>query len=232
MRGPIGKLEYIALVRDIRNPVADFRPRVSVTIRLATLDDGPRLAAMMRAPDYYGPRMSVADMARLFEAGNVCFVAECRGDIAVVSWIRFDNASYNRKWISLPLRDGEAYIAGTFTRPQYHYRGLATAVSVERLKLLREREIGLAYSWIDPPNVAMRTVAARTGWVEVGKVTHYYARVIRRPLVNVLTAFDPPDPVREWFSTKRLRFPVGLLRVRRARPPVPQQAAPVRRTYT
>jgi GNAT superfamily N-acetyltransferase len=218
LRGPVGKQEYVALVRDVAVPAVPPRLPFQVIVRIATSDDFPALEHIMHSQSYVGLSLTQAGLARRFDAGDACVVITSRGDIAAFSWIRFDNGSFNSKWLSLPLHQGEAYIHNTFTRPSYRGQGLATLLSVERLSWLRGRGVRVAYSWIAPAN-PMRTVAARTGSIEVGQVTQHYLRGVRKPVLNTITIFDPPHPLAGWCSPARMRFPSGLVHVHHDRAP-------------
>jgi GNAT superfamily N-acetyltransferase len=164
----------------------------------------------MNAPDYEGNHMDEDTITRRFRVGDACIVADVDGDVAALSWIRFDNASFRRSWLSIPLESGEAYFAWTRTDPKHRGKGLATRLARWRWRWLRERGVHVAYSWIRPANDPMLCVTSRAGAMAVSWLTQYYPRVIQRPRLNFVCAALGPARLSNWCSPSRMRFPQGL----------------------
>lgn len=224
-RPPFGKLEYYAFARDTTRRVPALPDRPGATVRLATPADVPHLLRLMDQPDYRGGRMDRPSLERRVAIGDKCFVAEQDGEIAAVSWMRFDNATYRKAWLSVPLRAGEAYIAGTFTVPRFRNTGLGTMVAIERLRWMYEHGIHIAYSWVDTQNPPMLTVMAKTDWMPVAAVTQFYPRGLRRPTFNIVRVPDPENPLAAWCGPERIRFPRGLAFFTRGRTMPPRLIA-------
>jgi GNAT superfamily N-acetyltransferase len=209
-QSPFGKLEYYAFARDTTRRVPQLPDRPGVVVRLAVPSDFPRLLNLMAQPGYRGGQMDMAALHRRSEIGDKCFVAEFEGEIATVSWIRFDNATYRKAWLSAPLREGEAYISGTFTLPPFRNMGLGTRVAIERLRWMYDNGIQMAYSWVDTMNPPMLTVMGKTEWHAVAAVTQFYPRGARRPTFNIVRVPDPDNLLAALCRSDRIHFPLGV----------------------
>ena len=216
LKSPLGRLQYCGFVSDLRGPAPGGSRLDDKGIRFAEQRDVPRLAALMSAPQYAGSHMNAEALLRRFDAGDRCLLAERDGSLAAISWIRFDNASFRRTWLSVPLKKGEAYFAWTHTEPSQRGRGFATRLALWRWRWLREQGIRVAYSWVRPTNDAMLTVTSRAGAVAVTWVTQYYPRVVHRPRLNFVRVPSTPSSLSDWCSPARMRFPQGLTFFRHA----------------
>lgn len=209
-QSPFGKLEYYAFARDTTRRVPSLPHRPGAAVRVAEPADFPKLLHLMKQPDYRGGHLDTASLQRRLALGDKCFVLEQDGEIAVVSWIRFDNATYRKGWLSVPLRVGEAYIAGTFTVPRFRNTGLGTMVAVERLRWMYEQGVQAAYSWVDTQNPPMLKVMGKTDWHPVAAVSQFYPRGLRRPTLNIVRVPDPDNPLAAWCGPDRIHFPRGI----------------------
>jgi GNAT superfamily N-acetyltransferase len=210
LRSPLGRLQYCGFASELSEPAPSGREGENGGVRLAEDRDVPRLVTVMNAQNYEGHQMDAATVMRRFEAGDVCALAEVDGELAALSWIRFDNASFRKSWVSIPLKQGEAYFAWTHTEPAHRGKGLATRLALWRLRWLREQGVRVAYSWIRPTNAAMLSVTVRAGAVAISHLTQYYPRVLHRPRLNVVRVAPTLPRLREWCSPARMRFPQGL----------------------
>lgn len=211
LRPPLIRIDSLACVRELDTPFPDVPLPKGVTIRPATPNDFPRVAAAMANPEFRGSALTVENMARRYQDGGVCLIAESGDAIAYLSWIRFSDASLSREGIEVSLRPGEAYIDSIFAMPAYRGRGLATAVATARIKYLRQRGIKTAYGWVAPHNTPMVMVLTRAGYRVVGRVMQLLWLPIRHvPLVNVVVVTDPSDPLAGICSPDRLRFRSGI----------------------
>jgi len=209
------KSDFLACAWNLGALIPAVSPPVGASIRPADPADFPRVAAFTQHADFRGTRMQPNDVEGRYHKGHVCFIAAWRGEIASVSWIRFDDASLRLSGIEAPLRPGEAYVTAVFTLPAYRNRGLATAVAADQLRWLRGRGLRAAFLWVHPRNQAMLNVVRRTGWRPVGRVTQVLWRGKERiPLVNLSAVLDPADPL-SLCSSRRLTFTAGVSVFRR-----------------
>jgi hypothetical protein len=209
-------LEYCGFVFDLSGPPPDGSYWDDGVIRLADAQDVPRLDRITCGPEYEGSAMDAEAIGGRLRAGDVCVLAEAAGEIVAVSWIRFDNATYSKKWLSMPLESGEAYCAWTHTVPGHRGSGIASQIALWRLRWLQEQGVRVAYSWITPANLPMLRVVERAGAIPVTRLNQYYPRVLHRPRLNVVHVAPAPPRLSDWCSPARMRFPRGLALFTRA----------------
>ena len=141
---PVVRLDQLALARDLSVPLADLPLARGITVRTAAPEDLPRLAAAMqqvfRRPlmeEFRRPLQE--EFEERHERGHVCGIAEKDGEIRLMVWVRFDEASQLQMGAHVRLRPGEVYAYALFAPPEYRRRGLATTVGDFMLRWLGER---------------------------------------------------------------------------------------------
>jgi hypothetical protein len=211
LRPPAGRASYFGVARDLTLATPKLPLVDGLVTRPAGPDDFPRMIAFMDAPDFQGNRLQMADLERRYRRGDVCFMAEYRGEIASLGWMRFDSAAYPMAGIDVPLRKDEVYIGAIFTRTTVRGRGVVTTGSLEPLKWLKARGFTKGYGWVRSANVPMLRTIRRIGWNVTSQVTQYFLWFgVRLPVVNVVTVADRTDPLAQWCTRDRIRFRSGL----------------------
>src|SRR3970040_2496561 len=81
------------------------------------------------------------------ERGHVCGIAEKDGEIRLMVWVRFDEASQLQMGAHVRLRPDEVYAYALFAPPEYRRRGLATTIGDFMLRWLGERGVPRVYHW-------------------------------------------------------------------------------------
>ncbi len=217
---PVVRLDQLALARDLSTPLADLPLASGVTVRTAAPEDLPRLAAAMRQvfrrpllEEFRRPLLE--EFEERHERGHVCGIAEKDGEIRLMVWVRFDEASQLQMGAHVRLRPGEVYAYALFAPPEYRGRGLATTVGDFVLRWLGERGVRRVYAWANSSNVASLKTVGRFGFRRVGRVRQVRWRLgLRAALLNHVV-YNPTDPLGEWCSPRRLRFAGGLSVFRR-----------------
>ena len=217
---PVVRLDQLALARDLSVPLADLPLARGITVRTAAPEDPPRLAAAMqqvfRRPlieEFRRPLQE--EFEERHERGHVCGIAEKDGEIRLMVWVRFDEASQLQMGAHVRLRPGEVYAYALFAPPEYRRRGLATTVGDFMLRWLGERGVRRVYAWANSSNAVSLKTVGRFGFRRVGRVRQVRWRLgLRAALLNHVV-YDPTDPLGEWCSPQRLRFAGGLSVFRR-----------------
>jgi len=217
---PLHRLKLLAVAWDLTATTPDLLPPRDVVLRPAESADFPRLLSFMQRPDFQGERVPLlSGIEQRYEEGDVCFIGEYRGEIAYISWMRFDSASLGKFGIEISLVSGEAYVGTAMTLPEFRGRGLATAAETARARWLRDKGIGQTYAWVHPSNFVMLKVMRRTDARPVGHIVQFFMKVSRqtRRILNLAASFHPDDPLASWCSPPRLHFTSGISVYRRGR---------------
>src|SRR3972149_837311 len=144
---PVVRLDQLALARDLSVPLADLPLARGITLRTAAPEDLPRLVAAMQQ---VFRRPLLEEFEQRYERGHVCGIAEKDGEIRLMVWVRFDEASQLQMGAHVRLRPGEVYAYALFAPPEYRRRGLATTVGDFMLRWLGGRASLLNHVVYDP----------------------------------------------------------------------------------
>jgi GNAT superfamily N-acetyltransferase len=210
-------VSYVGVALDATAPPRRFPLVEGVTGRPATRDDFPRLIAFMAMPEFQGNRLKQADLERRYRRGDICYVAEHRGELATLAWLRFDSAAYPVAGIDVPLRTDEVYQGAIFTHPRLRSRGIIpTAWAVAQRPWLLDRGITKVYGWIRDDNHPMLRTIRRLGWMPAARVTQYFVWAgARLSVVNIVLVDDAAGMPSDWCSKDRISFRTGLRLFRR-----------------
>lgn len=95
--------------------------------------------------------------------GDRCYAASLQGEVVAVRWAAFRDVRVTRLGLMLSLDEGDSYLYGAYTAPQWRRRGIGAALTAHLLDRLESEGYRRALSaWI-PENAEARSLNPSRG---------------------------------------------------------------------
>jgi GNAT superfamily N-acetyltransferase len=176
----LGYSRLLVLERSLADPIAEFEPRLPVSLQ--ELADGDLDDYQAAHPNT--PRASILERRR---AGDACVVARHDGVIVATCWAATRRMCVGDVGGDVTLPAGDVYLYDAFTVPAHRGAGVAKALCLYQLRRLRaaglRRATRMTLPWNEPAlrlhtSCGFRVVAVR-GRLALGPWRHGFERRLR-----------------------------------------------------
>ena len=160
---PYRHIEYTVFTRSLLESLPVIKPRLPVTLRLATEVDLQRFQGLVLPSEmrYFARRMA---------HGRYCFVALDGENLAAYCWattrieLDVDN-------LEIRLQPGDVYGDDAYTIPAYRRQGIQTALVVYRLEYMRNLGCQRVVVIVEKGNVSSQRMVRGLGYQEADHLT-------------------------------------------------------------
>jgi ribosomal protein S18 acetylase RimI-like enzyme len=144
---------FEARLDELRSPI-----RLELPLRFAVLEEDQVADYLAALPD-----ADRAQIERRMSIGDRCHVARLNGELVAVRWVAFRDVEITSLGLVLPIAEGEAYLYGAYTLPQWRRHGFAAALTADISdRLEAEGYHRVLSAWI-PENSAARSLRPSRG---------------------------------------------------------------------
>ncbi len=171
------RVEYLLLEFHLDQTIADFSPRIPLTLGGFGAKDLTLLCGVQRPSQVELCRERLA-------RGHIGIAAHTQGTLAGYFWscTQFDPALER---MQLPLDAGAVYMADAFTIPAFRSNGVYTALLLESLRTLAQCECSRAVICVDASSPITPHACFGVGFREIGRFQ--YSRIAGRRRVRWLS---------------------------------------------
>jgi ribosomal protein S18 acetylase RimI-like enzyme len=160
---PYRRLEYIVYTRSLLEPLAVAKPRLPVTLRLATKADLFRFEGAVT-------KSEAEHFRRRLDHGRYCFLALDGENLAAYCWASTEVRCDVDK-LEMRLQEGDAYVDDAFTVPAYRRQGIQTAVHLYRLEHMKNLGCRRAILIVRVTNTASQRLVSKLGYQETDRLS-------------------------------------------------------------
>jgi ribosomal protein S18 acetylase RimI-like enzyme len=160
---PYRHLEYIVFARSLLEPLPVVKPRLPVTLRMATEADLFRFEEVV-------PKSEIEHFRHRLAHGRYCFLALDGENLAAYCWASTEVRCDVDK-LEMQLQEGDAYVDDAFTIPAYRRQGIQTAVHLYRLEYMKRLGCRRAILIVNVTNTASQRLVSKLGYQETDRLS-------------------------------------------------------------
>jgi ribosomal protein S18 acetylase RimI-like enzyme len=160
---PYRHLDYIVFARSLLEPLTVARPRLPVTLCLATEADLFRFEEVV-------PKSEFEHFRHRLTHGRYCFLALDGENLAAYCWASTEVRCDVDK-LEMQLQEGDAYVDDAFTVPAYRRQGIQTAVHLYRLEYMKKLGCRRAILIVSVTNSASQRLVSKLGYQEADRLS-------------------------------------------------------------
>ncbi len=166
-RGPEAK-RFVVVARALDRELPRYEASIPFSFEILPPDP-----AIIRSHQSHIPEEHTFDIEQRVAKEHLCCVARHRGAVVFVSWIGLKTGYSYHLPRTFELAEGEAFLYGAYTLPDYRGRGLQPACAARRLRWLHGEGYTRALALIDPKNPAAMRMPQKLNFDRVGASGYY-----------------------------------------------------------